>query len=133
MLCGLRGIEKYKSELKLKQQEYKIKRNSLNEVYKELIEIINLYPSKSPNDILKWIKELPHYSLEHFDIIITLLDYKLDNYNKRLNNENISYDDKNDIKTEISNIEYAKQEISRICDMYFNAKDRIVSFFLIRN
>lgn len=66
--------------------------------------------------------------MEHFDSILKLLDYQIVHYKRQLNMENIGYDEKNDIEEQLSNAEYAKKAISRICDEYYIAKDKYTSF-----
>lgn len=121
-------VEKNKSKREIQQKEYLSKRAHLNEVYKELIMIINFYPSFSPNDILKCIENAPHYSLESFDSILRILDYQIEDYKKQLSNPNISHERKSDIEVQISNREYSKKKICEIRDDYFNARDKYKSF-----
>lgn len=68
----------------IKHKEYQSKRDNLNEVYKNLITIVNLYPNASPNDKLKYIEYAPNYSLEHFDSILKSLDYQIKDYQRQL-------------------------------------------------
>lgn len=121
-------IERFKSKSEIQQKEYQSKRERLNEVYKELIAIINLYPNSSPNDVLKYVEYAPNYSMENFDSILKSLAYQIEDYKKQLNIENIEYERKNDINEQISNREYAKKEISKICDEYYAAKDKYKLF-----
>lgn len=121
-------IERFKSRSEIQQKEYQSKREHLNEVYKELIAIINLYPNSSPNDIFEYVEYAPNYSMEHFDSILKLLDYQIEDYKEQLNIANIDYEQKNDINEQILNREYAKKEISKIRDDYYVAKDKYKSF-----
>lgn len=121
-------IERFKSKSEIQQKEYQSKREHLNEVYKELIAIINLYPNSSPNDVLKYVEYAPNYSMENFDSILKSLAYQIEDYKKQLNIANIEYERKNDINEQISNREYAKKEISKICDEYYAAKDKYKLF-----
>ncbi|WP_312731394.1 hypothetical protein [Enterococcus sp.] len=121
-------VEKNKSRWEMQQKEYQSKRERLNEVYKELITIINLFPNSSPNDVLKWVEYAPNYSLETFDAVIEILDYQIDDYKKQLGSANIDYEQKSNIKVQISNREYSKKKICEIRDNYFNARDEYKSF-----
>lgn len=121
-------IERFRNKSEMKQKDYQSKREHLNEVYKELISIINLYPNSSPNDILKYIDYAPDYSMEYFDSILQILDSQIEDYKKQLNNKNIKYEEKCDIDTQISNREYAKQNIFEIRDEYYTARDKYKSF-----
>lgn len=121
-------IERFKTKLEIQQKDGQLKREHLNDIYKELISIINLYPNASPNDILEYVDYAPNYSMEHFDSILRSLDYQIEDYKKQLNIANIDYERKNDINEQILNREYAKKEISRIRDEYYIAKDRYKSF-----
>ncbi len=121
-------IERFRNKSEMKQKDYQSKREHLNEVYKELISIINLYPNSSPNDILKYIDYAPNYSMEYFDSILQILDFQIEDYKKQLNNKNIKYEERCDIDTQISNREYAKQNIFEIRDEYYTARDKYKSF-----
>lgn len=121
-------IERFKSKSEIQQKEYQSKRERLNEVYKELIAIINLYPNSSPNDVLKYVEYDPNYSMENFDSILKSLAYQIEDYKKQLNIASIEYERKNDINEQISNREYAKKEISKICDEYYATKDKYKLF-----
>lgn len=120
--------ERFKSKSEIQQKEYQSKRERLNEVYKELIAIINLYPNSSPNDVLKYVEYAPNYSMENFDSILKSLAYQIEDYKKQLNIANIEYERKNDINEQISNREYAKKEIAKIRDEYYAAKDKYKLF-----
>ena len=85
-------IERFKSKSEIQQKEYQSKRERLNEVYKELIAIINLYPNSSPNDVLKYVEYAPNYSMENFDSILKSLAYQIEDYKKQLDIENIEYE-----------------------------------------
>lgn len=121
-------ISKYKTKLEINQQEYQSKRDNLNEVYKTLISVINLFPEASPNDALKYFEYSPNYSLEHFDSILKSLDYQIEDYQDTLNSHNIDFERKSDIEVQISNREYAKEKISEIHDKYYKARDEYKSF-----
>ena len=64
----------------------------MDDIYKELISIINLYPDVSPNDILEYVDYAPNYSQEDFDLILHTLDYQIEDYKEQLNNANINYE-----------------------------------------
>ncbi|MDO5403403.1 MAG: hypothetical protein Q4F11_08180, partial [Eubacteriales bacterium] len=99
-----------------------------NEVYKNLISIINLFPDVSPNDVLNGVEYAPHYSMEHFDSTLKSLDYQIEDYKKQLNIPNIDYERKSNIETQISNREYSKKKISEIRDKYLNAREKYKFF-----
>lgn len=120
-------VERTKNEIEMRQKAYETKRNNLNDVYKELITIINMYPNSSPNDSLKYVDYPPNYSMEHFDAILKSLDYQIEDYKKQLV-KSADYQCKGDIETQISNREYSKKEICSIRDEYYNAKERYNDF-----
>lgn len=122
------SIEKRKSKLAVRQQEYQLKRERLDTVYKDLISVVNLYPNLSPNDVLKHIEYAPNYSMESFGSILKSLDYQLEDYTDQLSGENINYERKSDFETQIRNREYAKKKIYEIRDRYFNARDKYEGF-----
>lgn len=115
-------------ESELRQKEYQAKRDILTDIYKSLITIINLYPDESPNDIIEHIKYPPNYSLESYDAIFSSLDFKLEDYTEQLSIPDIDSYRKSDIKTEISNIDYAKRGLNANKDSYFKAVKEKVSF-----
>lgn len=121
-------ISKFKSNLEIKHMEHQVKRENLNEVYKHLISIINLFPVESPNDVLNCVEFAPNYSMEHFDSILQSLDYQIDDYKRQLNIPNIDYERKSDIEIQISNREYSKEKIAEIRDKYHKAKDEYKIF-----
>ena len=122
------GIDKIKVKGDIQWKEYETKREHLNDVYKKLISIINLYPNESPNDILEYIDDSPHYLMEYFDSVLKSLDYQIKDYKKQLDRANIDYEQKNDINMQISNREYAKKKISKIRDRYLIAKNKYKTF-----
>ena len=115
--------------METKQLEYQSKRDNLSEVYKDLISVINLFPEKSPNDVLKYVEYAPGYSMEYFDSTLESLDYQIEHYKNQLSIPNIDYRRENNIKMQISNREYAKKEIFEIRDKYYMARDKYRSFF----
>lgn len=121
-------VERTKSKEMASRDRYKAKREKLNDVYKELINIINLFPSSSPNDILKYVDYAPNYSIENFDAILKSLDYQIEHYKNQLNIRDLNFERKDDIETQISNREYAKKRIAEIRDEYYIARDKYKSF-----
>lgn len=117
-------------ESEMKQKEYQMKREILTGVYKSLITIVNLYPDESPNDVIRHISYPPNYRLENYDAIFETLDFKLEDYKKQLNNPNINYNyqEKSDIETEISNINYAKKNLVTNRASYYKAVEEYNSF-----
>lgn len=121
-------VEMYKSKSEMRQKGYQSKRECLDEVYKKLISSINLYPNASPNDVLKYVKYPPNYSMETFDSIIKILDFKIEYYKQRLDNTELTYEQKVDIDMEISVIEYSKKRILEIRDKYYYAYNEYKTF-----
>ncbi len=121
-------ISKYKSSTEIRNQEFQSKRERLTEVYQVLISTINLFPKASPNDVLKYVEYSPNYSFGHFDSILQSLDYQVEDYKNQLSIPNIDYQRKNDIETQISNREYAKEKIIKIRDEYNIACDKYKDF-----
>lgn len=115
-------------ESELSQQEYQAKRETLTDVYKSLISIINLYPDESPNDILRWTKDATGYKLESFDAIFNTLDIKLEYYKNQLGIPNIDYQRKTEIEIELSNIKYAKERLTTNRKFYYKAVKEYTSF-----
>lgn len=107
---------------KLKQKQIKIKRKKLNNLYYDLINIINMYPNQSPNDVLKNVDYAPNYSLESFDAINTILDYQIEDY-KECKAKQTYKEQKYELDLNIRNREYAKKEIIQIRNAYFQAND----------
>ena len=117
-------IERFKSRFEMQQKEYQSKREHLTEVYKELIAIVNLYPCSSPNDILSQFEGAPNYLMESFDAILKTLDYQIEEEKKQLNSQK----QKQGINEEISNKEFAKEEIAKVRDEYYIAKEKYALF-----
>lgn len=115
-------IQKNNMKSEIKQEEHRIKRERLDKIYEELISIINLYPTLSPNDVLSGIEYPPKYFNESFDSILKTLEDQYGNYKERLNNKNKKSKERANIETQISNIEYSKEKILEISNKYFNAK-----------
>lgn len=121
-------IERFKSKIEIQQNMIKSKRENLSDIYMKLINILNLYPSSSPNDILNYIDNPPNYSMEHYDGVLDSIDYQVDDYKTRLSIEGIETELIYNIKTQISNREYAKKQIIENRDEYFAAKEKYSSF-----
>ena len=103
-------------------------REKLATIYEKLVDIVNQYPNSSPSDVLLFVDNAPHFSMESFDAVLTSLDYQIEDHKRQLNNVNINYERKIDAETQISNREYAKKKISEIRDAYYMAKDRYKLF-----
>ena len=123
-------ITKLKIDSEVQQKNIQLKREKLSEVYLNLISIINSFPNESPSDILQEIKFSPHYLSENFDAILISLDYQIEDYKKQLRSININYSQKNDINTEISNREHTKNQIVKIRDKYYEAKNKFDDWYL---
>ena len=124
------GIYIYVDKRKSKVQERKIqsqvqKQEKLTEPYNELIRVISLFPNRSPFDVMNL---LPYdckfkFELENFDTVNRILEIQIkENYQKRLERKGLTYQDEEDIKTEIRNREYCIKEIEKIKNQYFLAK-----------
>ena len=100
-----RIIEKDKKQLEVRMQEKQIKNDKLGNIYKELINIVNGYPDRSPNDVLRNIEFAPSYSMEKFESVIEILNIQIEDYKRQLNFEHLKrerrYDIGNQIKTEM--------------------------------
>ncbi|MGX9933637.1 hypothetical protein ACW0KB_20830 [Virgibacillus salarius] len=121
-------IEVFRNKFSTHQKRLDTKNENLNNVYRQLISIINLYPSSSPNDILKHIKYAPGYSMGYYDAVLRSLDHQIEDFKKQLNTNNINYEQKSDLEIEISNREYAKSEILENKKRYNIAKEEYDKF-----
>lgn len=121
-------IEVYRNKFNTQQKRLDTKNENLNNVYRQLNSIINLYPSSSPNDILKHIKHAPGYSMGYYDAVLRSLDHQIEDLKKQLNTNNINFEQKSDLEIEISNREYAKREISENQKRYNIAKEEYEKF-----
>ncbi len=121
-------IERFKSEQEQKNKKYEAKREHLNDVYKTLISIINIYPDVSPNDILNYVDYAPGYSMEYFEGVLKSLDYQIEDYEKQIKNRTLNYEEKYDVEMQISNRKYAIKKIVEIRDKYFRAVEKYKTF-----
>ena len=136
ILGFLWGIYIYVDKRKSKIQERKIqsqvqKQEKLTEPYNELIRVISLFPNRSPFDVMNL---LPYdckfkFELENFDTVNRILEIQIkEDYQKRLERKGLTYQDEEDIKTEIRNREYYIKEIEKIKNQYFLAKKEYERF-----
>lgn len=121
-------ISRYTNMLEIKQKEYQTKRENLNEVYKTLVSVVNLFPDTSPNDILNCVEYGPYYSMEHFDSTLKTLEYQIEDYKEQLDIPNLNYNERHDIEAQILNRVYSKKKISEVRDKYYEARDKYKSF-----
>lgn len=134
ILGFLWGIYIYVDKRKSKVQERKIqsqvqKQEKLTEPYNELIRIISLFPNKTPYDVMTNLPFSPVFNREDFDTVNRILEIQIkEDYRKRLERENLNYQDAEDIKTEIRNREYYIKEIEKIKNQYFLAKKEYERF-----
>lgn len=134
ILGFLWGIYIYVDKRKSKVQERKIqsqvqKQEKLTEPYNELIRIISLFPNKTPYDIMANLPFSPVFNREDFDSVNRILEIQIQkDFQKRLERENLNYQDAEDIKTEIRNREYYIKEIEKIKNQYFLAKKEYEQF-----
>ena len=120
--------ESRKEEKERKQEIVRVKREKLDSIYKQLIKIVNQFPSKTPVDILRNFEYPPNYHLENFDVVYDILDSQIRDYEKRLTNKTLDYEVKTEFEIEISNRRYWQREITEIRDSYFNAKQQYEQF-----
>ncbi len=120
--------EVFRNKFKTQQKRLDTKNENLNNVYRQLISIINLYPSSSPNDILKHIKYAPGYSMEYYDAVLRSLDYQIEDSKKQLNTNNLNFEQKSELEIEISNREYAENKIIENKNRYNIAKEEYEKF-----
>lgn len=109
-------------------QEKQIKNDKLGNIYKELINIVNGYPDRSPNDVLRNIEFAPSYSMEKFESVIEILNIQIEDYKRQLNFEHLKRERRYDIGNQISNREYAIKKINKIRDDYFFAEEKYRKF-----
>jgi hypothetical protein len=134
IFVAIGGVIKYFSEKKDKKYERYIeeKRNKgdkLTEIYKELLKVIDLFPNKTPYDVMNNLSFPPGFNLEDFDTVNRSLEIQIkEDYQKRLERKGLTYQDEEDIKTEIRNREYCIREIEKIKKQYFLAKKEYERF-----
>lgn len=134
IIVALGGVIKYFREKKDKEYERFIegkrnKRDKLTATYNKLLKIIALFPNKTPYDIMTNLPFSPGFSLENFDTVNRILEIQIkEDFQKRLERECLTYQDEEDIKTEIRNREYYIKEIGKIKNQYFLAKKRYEQF-----
>ena len=134
IIAALGRVIKYFREKKDKEyerymEEKRNKRDKLTETYKELLKIIYLFPNKTPYDIMNNISFSPVFNFEDFDTVNRILEIQIkEDYQKRLERKGLTYQDEEDIKTEIRNREYCIKEIEKIKNQYFLAKKEYEQF-----
>lgn len=134
ILSFLWGIYIYIDKRKSKQKEQKIqsqaqKQEKITETYNELIRIVSLFPNKTPYDVMTNLPFSPVFNREDFDTVNRILEIQIQkDFQKRLERENLNYQDEEDIKTEIRNREYYIKEIEEIKNQYFLAKKEYERF-----
>lgn len=134
ILSFLWGIYIYIDKRKSKQKEQKIqsqaqKQEKITETYNELIRIVSLFPNKTPYDVMTNLPFSPVFNREDFDTVNRILEIQIQkDFQKRLERENLNYQNEEDIKTEIRNREYYIKEIEEIKNQYFLAKKEYERF-----
>jgi len=134
IIVAIGGVIKYFSEKKDKKyerymEEKRNKGDKLTETYKELLKIIALFPNKTPYDVMNNLSFSPVFNLENFDTVNIILEIQIrEDYQKRLERKYLTYQDEEDIKTEIRNREYYIKEIEKIKNQYFLAKKEYEQF-----
>ena len=128
IIVALGRVIKYFREKKDKKYERYIegkrnKRDKLTATYNELLKIIALFPNETPYDVMTNLPFSPVFNREDFDTVNRILEIQIkEDYQKRLEREGLTYQDEEDIKTEIRNREYYIKEIEKIKNQYFLAK-----------
>ncbi|MFM0612409.1 hypothetical protein P7J31_10500 [Streptococcus suis] len=130
---GFLGLCKYfigKRDKKLKQfrEDKKVKQEKLTTVYEDLLKIVSLYPNQTPYDIMFTFSYAPNFHLENFDTVCEIIKYQIEDYQLRLARGDLTYQDEEDIKTEIRNREYYIREIKKTAVQYFKAKEQYEKF-----
>ena len=134
ILGFLWGIYIYVDKRNSKVQERKIqsqvqKQEKLTEPYSELIRIISLFPNKTPYDVMANLPFSLGFNSEDFDTVNRTLEIQIkEDYQKRLDRKGLTYQDEEEIKTEIRNREYYIKEIEKIKNQYFLAKKEYEQF-----
>lgn len=134
IIVALGRVIKYFREKKDKEYERYIegkrnKRDKLTATYNELLKIIALFPNKTPYDIMTNLPFSPVFNREDFDTVNRILEIQIQkDFQKRLERENLNYQDEEDIKTEIRNREYCIREIEKNKYQYFLAKKEYERF-----
>lgn len=112
-----------------KSEEKRNKQEKLTESYNKLLKLISLFPNKTPYDVMALLSYSPSFNLEGFDTVNRILEIQIkEDYQKQLEREGLTYQDEEDIKTEIRNREYCIKEIEEIKDQYFDAKQKYEQF-----
>ena len=123
------AIIEYKKDQNARNQKlYETKRNNLTEKYTKLGKIINLFPNKSPNDIMKYIEQPPVYNLEKFIPIINSLNLRISYYEERLLDSDLELDERHKLEEMKYDIENVFPEIKRIEQDYFRARNCYKNF-----
>ena len=122
-LKGNNKRELKKQKVDIAQNNYAVKRDKLNEIYVDLMNVVNKFPNISPNDVLQHIDYAPNYSLESFDAIITSLGYQIEDYKERLSRGTYNEDELYKTECEIREREFAIEKIAHIKKEYFEARE----------
>ena len=97
------------------------KQEKLTEPYNELIRIISLFPNRTPYDVMTLLSNGPNFHSENFDAVNRILEIQIkEDYQKRLERKGLTYQDEEDIKTEIRNREYYIKEIEKSKSVFFS-------------
>ena len=117
-------VEFKKKKNENQQAEFEMKRENLKSVYAELIGVVNAFPNQSPNDVLKYMEDAPDFSMEFFDPVVKVLRYQREDYETRLRSGANDFEEKGRIESEIRNRKYAQNEILKIKQQYYDAKEK---------
>ncbi len=120
--------QKYKDKQEAQQQNYQLKRNELSEIYHSLYNVISLFPNCSPNDICARLDNMPFFSFENFDAVLTSINYQIEDLENQLKRPNLSTEQYNNIKASIFGRKYSIDQIQTIQNKYITAKKELKEF-----
>lgn len=106
----------------------KVKQEKLTEVYTELLKIVSLYPDSTPYDVMSTFPYSPNFHLENFDAVCRILEHQIEDFQNKLGRNGLTYQYKEEIRTEIRNREYYIREIKEIAKKYFEAQKEYKEF-----
>lgn len=122
-------LDKKDKEYELFIEEKRNNQEKLAKTYNELLRIISLFPNRTPYDVMTLLPYGPTFRSENFDTVNRILEIQIkEDYKRRLEKPGLTYQDEEDIKTEISNREYYIEEIAEIKNQYFAAKQEYEQF-----
>ena len=129
-----RIIEKDKKQLEVRMQEKQIKNDKLGNIYKELINIVNSYPDRAPNDVLRNIEFAPSYSMEKFESTIEILNIQIEDYKRQLNFEHLKREIRDDYFFAEEKYREFNKEDKASFDLYAGqeVKNKLIEFNVVK-